>query len=50
LPNGGAIDLENMQTYTMEDFASDIQQVTKLLKKRFSLSLTVLPNKLERLF
>ena len=26
LPNGGAIDLENMQTYTMEDFASDIQQ------------------------
>ena len=26
LPNGGAIDLENMQTYTMEDLASDIQQ------------------------
>jgi hypothetical protein len=29
LPNGGAIDLENMQTYTMEDFASDIQQNNK---------------------
>jgi hypothetical protein len=26
LPNGGAIDLENMQTYTMEDFASDLKQ------------------------
>jgi len=25
LPNGGAIDLENMQTYTMEDLASDIK-------------------------
>ena len=29
LPNGGAIDLENMQTYTMEDFASDIQNSNK---------------------